>query len=44
MNHTTPASNTPTLETERLVLQPLVEADLEHLHRISNDPLVRRYL
>lgn len=32
------------LETERLVLRPLSEADLDALHRISNDPLVRRYL
>ena len=44
MNPQTPASNAPTLETERLVLRPLVEADLGDLHRISNDPLVRRYL
>jgi [ribosomal protein S5]-alanine N-acetyltransferase len=32
------------LETERLVLHPLSEADLDALHRISNDLLVRRYL
>lgn len=38
------ASNAPTLRTERLVLRPLAETDLEDLHRISNDPLVRRYL
>jgi RimJ/RimL family protein N-acetyltransferase len=44
MNHVTSASNAPTLETERLLLQPLVEADLNDLHRISNDTLVRRYL
>ena len=44
MNHATSASNAPTLETECLLLRPLVEADLEDLHCISNDPLVRRYL
>jgi RimJ/RimL family protein N-acetyltransferase len=44
MNYSTPASNAPTLETERLLLRPPVEADLDDLHRISNDPLVRRYL
>jgi RimJ/RimL family protein N-acetyltransferase len=44
MNHVTYASNAPTLETERLLLRPLAEADLKDLHRISNDPLVRRYL
>lgn len=32
------------LETEHLVLRPLSEADLDPLHRISNDLLVRRYL
>lgn len=37
-------SHAITLETERLVLRPLSEADLEALHRISNDLLVRRYL
>ena len=34
----------PALETGRLVLLPLSGADLEALHRVSNDPLVRRYL
>ena len=33
-----------TLETERLVLCPLSEADLDALHRNSNEPLVRLYL
>ena len=33
-----------TLKTSRLVLRPLTGADLDALHRISNDPLVRRYL
>jgi RimJ/RimL family protein N-acetyltransferase len=32
------------LETERLALHPLSEADLDALHRISNEPLVRLYL
>lgn len=34
----------PTLETERLLLRPLSEADVDALRRISNEPLVRRYL
>jgi RimJ/RimL family protein N-acetyltransferase len=33
-----------TLRTGRLVLRPITGADLDALHRISNDPLVRRYL
>jgi [ribosomal protein S5]-alanine N-acetyltransferase len=33
-----------TLETERLVLRPLSDTDLDALHRISNEPLVRPYL
>ena len=37
-------SHAITLETERLVLRPRSEADLDALYRISNDPLVRRYL
>ena len=32
------------LETERLTLRPLSEADAPDLHRISNEPAVRRYL
>lgn len=32
------------LRTERLLLRPLTEADVEALHRISNEPPVRRYL
>ena len=32
------------LETMRLVLLPLSEADLDALQCISNDPLVRLYL
>ncbi|QIN82340.1 GNAT family N-acetyltransferase [Rubrobacter tropicus] len=34
----------PTLKTERLTLRPLGAADLEDLHRISNEPAVRRHL
>lgn len=34
----------PTLETERLVLRPLSAADVNALHSVSNEPLVRRYL
>jgi RimJ/RimL family protein N-acetyltransferase len=39
-----PAGNTPTLETERLVLLPLSADEADSLHRISNEPNVRRYL
>jgi [ribosomal protein S5]-alanine N-acetyltransferase len=38
------ANRRTTLRTGRLVLQPLTGADLDALHRVSNDPLVRRYL
>jgi RimJ/RimL family protein N-acetyltransferase len=34
----------PELETARLVLRPLSGADLDAAHRVSNDPLVQRYL
>jgi len=34
----------PALETERLSLRPLSQHDVDALHRISNEPLVRRYL
>jgi [ribosomal protein S5]-alanine N-acetyltransferase len=34
----------PTLETERLVLRPLSVDDAPAIHRISNEPRVRRYL
>jgi [ribosomal protein S5]-alanine N-acetyltransferase len=44
MNTQTPANNAPTLETGRLVLRPLAETDVDELYRISNEPLVRRYL
>jgi ribosomal-protein-alanine N-acetyltransferase len=36
--------DTPAFETERLALRPLSGGDLDAVHRISNDPLVRRYL
>lgn len=39
-----PLENRPTIQTERLVLRPLDDADTDDLHRISNEPLVRRYL
>ena len=32
------------LSTERLLLRPLVDADVEALHEFWNDPAVRRYL
>lgn len=32
------------LRTERLLLRPLVESDLDALHSFWNDPAVRRYL
>ena len=34
----------PTLETDRLVLRPIATDDADALHRISNEPDVRRYL
>jgi ribosomal-protein-alanine N-acetyltransferase len=34
----------PVFETELLALRPLSGGDLDAVHRISNDPLVRRYL
>ena len=40
----TSTSYAPALQTERLSLRPLTRADENTLHRISNDPLVRRYL
>jgi RimJ/RimL family protein N-acetyltransferase len=44
MSYRTPTGNTPTLETERLVLRPLSAGELDALHRISNEPNVRLYL
>lgn len=34
----------PVIQTRRLVLRPLSRVDTEALRRISNEPLVRRYL
>ncbi len=34
----------PGFETARLALRLLSGADLDAAHRVSNDPLVRRYL
>ena len=44
MSHRIPAGNTSTLETERLILRALSADDVDPLHRISNEPLVRLYL
>jgi RimJ/RimL family protein N-acetyltransferase len=44
MNRKIPTGNPPTLETERLVLRPLSMDDADALHRVSNEPDVRRYL
>ena len=44
MNQGTPASYTRTLQTARLVLRPLAAPDAPVIHRISNEPAVRRYL
>lgn len=44
MNPVTPPGNTPTLNTERLVLRPLSAHEAPALQRISNEPPVRRYL
>lgn len=40
----TSTSYAPALQTERLSLRPLTRDDENTLHRISNDPLGRRYL
>lgn len=44
MSQEIPQDDVPMLMTERLVLRPLTQADLGALHRVSNEPLVRRYL
>jgi RimJ/RimL family protein N-acetyltransferase len=44
MSQATSAGYTRTLQTERLVLRPLVAEDAPAIHRISNKPAVRRYL
>lgn len=41
---TTGRMGAPTLYTERLTLCPLLLDDVDALHRISNEPSVRRYL
>jgi RimJ/RimL family protein N-acetyltransferase len=38
------SGDAPLLETDRLVLHPLAADDAGALHRISNEPAVRRYL
>lgn len=38
------ASRQPTLRTERCVLTPAVAGDLQRLHRLWTDPMVRRHL
>ena len=44
MSREVPAGDRLTLETERLVLRPLSADEAGSLHRISNEPNVRRYL
>jgi RimJ/RimL family protein N-acetyltransferase len=41
---TTGRTDAPTLTTGRLTLRPLSPSDVDALHRISDEPLVRRYL
>lgn len=43
-NRRAPTGGTLTLETGRLVLRPLSTDDADALHRVSNEPDVRRYL
>ena len=44
LNRIATPDNTRTLQTGRLVLQPIAVNDAKALHRISNEPGVRRYL
>jgi ribosomal-protein-alanine N-acetyltransferase len=44
LNRRALAGNLPTLETARLILRPITAHDAAALHRISNEPGVRRYL
>jgi len=37
-------NDTPAFETDRLDLRPIAPDDADALHRISNEPAVRRYL
>ena len=41
---TTGRTGAPTLTTGRLTLHPLSSGDVDALYRISDEPLVRRYL
>ena len=43
MSHNVPAGNRLPLETRRLVLRPLTTDEVDSLHRISFEPLVRLY-
>jgi RimJ/RimL family protein N-acetyltransferase len=44
MSHNVPAGNRLPLETGRLVLRLLSADEVDPLHRISNEPMVRLYL
>ncbi|MGH3147837.1 MAG: GNAT family N-acetyltransferase [Rubrobacter sp.] len=44
MKDETSTNRAPRLQTGRLELLPLSEADVDALHRVSNEPPVRRYL
>lgn len=37
-------SDVPTLKSDRLVLRPITADDAAALHRISNEPVVCRFL
>jgi len=41
---TTGRTGAPTLTTGRLILRPLSSGEVDALYRISDEPLVRRYL
>ncbi len=43
-SRSTDAQSGPSLKSKRLVLRPLSDDDAQALHRISNEPTVRRYL
>jgi len=44
MNRKVPTGDAPTLDTYRLALRPITARDVHALHRIFNQPDVRRYL
>jgi ribosomal-protein-alanine N-acetyltransferase len=44
MSRKVSVGNTPTLETDRLLLRPLSAGEVDSLHHISNEPNVRLYL